>query len=53
MKWKTLCLTAALTAVLAAVPAYALDYTVDAPEDYLFGRPTQCGNGHRVRRGQC
>ena len=40
MKWKTLCLTAALTAVLAAVPAYALDYTVDAPEDYLFGRPT-------------
>ena len=40
MKWKTLCLTAALTAVLAAAPAYALDYTVDAPEDYLFGRPT-------------
>lgn len=40
MKWKTLCLTAALTAVLAAVPAYALDYTVDAPKDYLFGRPT-------------
>lgn len=40
MKWKTLCLTAALTAVLAAVPAYALDYTVDAPEGYLFGRPT-------------
>lgn len=40
MKWKTLCLSAALTAVLAAVPAYALDYTVDAPEDYLFGRPT-------------
>ena len=40
MKWKTLCLSAALTAVLAAMPAYALDYTVDAPEDYLFGRPT-------------
>ena len=40
MKWKTLCLSAALTAVLAAAPAYALDYTVDAPEDYLFGRPT-------------
>ena len=40
MKWKTLCLSAALTAVLAAVPAYAMDYTVDAPEDCLFGRPT-------------
>ena len=40
MKWKTLCLSAALTAVLAAAPAYALDYTGDAPEDYLFGRPT-------------
>ena len=40
MKWKTLCLSTALTAVLAAAPAYALDYTVDAPEDYLFGRPT-------------
>lgn len=40
MKWKTLCLSAALTAVLAAVPAYALDYTAEAPEDYLFGRPT-------------
>lgn len=40
MKWKTLCLSAALTAALTAVPAYALDYTVDAPEDYLFGRPT-------------
>lgn len=40
MKWKTLCLSAALTAVLTAMPAYALDYTVDAPEDYLFGRPT-------------
>lgn len=40
MKWRTLCLSAALTAVLAAVPAYALDYTVDAPEDHLFGRPT-------------
>ncbi len=40
MKWKTLCLSAALTAALTAVPAYALDYTVDAPEDHLFGRPT-------------
>ena len=40
MKWKTLCLSAALVAVLAAVPTYALDYTVDAPENYLFGRPT-------------
>ena len=53
MKWKTLCLTAALTAVLAAVPAYALDYTVDAPEDYLFGRPTSVETGYGVRNGQC
>lgn len=29
------CLTAALT-----IPASALQYTVGAPDDYLFGRPT-------------
>ena len=32
-----------LTAVFAAMlvaPAHALEYTVDEPEDYLFGRPT-------------
>ena len=32
-----------LTAVFAATlvaPAHALEYTVDEPEDYLFGRPT-------------
>ncbi len=31
--------TAALTAALA-FPAHALEFSVDAPEDYLFGRPT-------------
>lgn len=32
-----------LTAVFAAMlvaPAHALEYTIDEPEDYLFGRPT-------------
>lgn len=33
-------LSAALLAALAVTPAHALEYTVDAPEDYLFGRPT-------------
>lgn len=40
MKWRTLCLSAALAAILSAVPANALDYSVEAPQDYLFGRPT-------------
>lgn len=40
MNGKPYCLSAALTAVLVAMPAYALDYTVDAPENYLFGRST-------------
>ena len=32
-----------LTAVFAALlvaPGHALEYSIDAPEDYLFGRPT-------------
>ena len=32
-----------LTAVCAALlvaPAHALEYSIDAPDDYLFGRPT-------------
>ncbi len=40
MKWKTAFLSAALLAALAVTPAQALEYTVDAPDDYLFGRPT-------------
>ena len=40
MKWRTLCLSAALAAILSAVSANALDYSVEAPQDYLFGRPT-------------
>ena len=33
----------AVSAALAALciaPAYALEYNIDAPDDYLFGRPT-------------
>lgn len=33
-------LLAAVFTVLLAAPAHALEYTVDGPEDYLFGRPT-------------
>lgn len=40
MKWRPLMLSAALLAALAVTPAHALEYTVDAPDDYLFGRPT-------------
>ena len=38
--WKKTILSAALLAVLAATPAHALEYTMEAPDDYLFGRPT-------------
>ena len=31
---------ALMLCVMCAVPASALDYNVDAPDDYLFGRPT-------------
>ena len=40
MKWKALCLTAALLAAVCITPAGALEYTMDAPDDYLFARPT-------------
>ena len=40
MKWRSMLLSAALLAALAVTPAHALEYTVDAPDDYLFGRPT-------------
>ena len=35
----TLCLSLCMTATLAA-PAYALEYSIDAPDDYNFGRNT-------------
>ena len=37
--WRPLILAAALTALCIA-PAHALEYSIDGPEDYLFGRPT-------------
>lgn len=40
MRWKTVFAATALLAALAMTPAHALEYTVDAPDDYLFGRPT-------------
>ncbi len=40
MKRKGLLLTAALCAMLLTCPAHALEYSIDAPDDYLFGRPT-------------
>ena len=40
MKWKTFCLTAVLLAAVCITPAGALEYTMDAPDDYLFARPT-------------
>ena len=33
-------LLTAVFAALLATPAYALEYSIDAPDDYLFGRPT-------------
>lgn len=38
-KWSVFLITLALF-TLCASPGYALDYSFDAPEDYLFGRPT-------------
>ena len=40
MRLKTFFLSAALLAVVCITPASALEYTIDAPEDYLFGAPT-------------
>ena len=40
MKWKALCLTAVLLAAACITPVGALEYTMDAPDDYLFARPT-------------
>ena len=40
MKWRPFLLSAALLAALAVTPAQALEYTMEAPDDYLFARPT-------------
>lgn len=34
MKLKTLCLAALMLAAVCATPASALEYTMDAPDDY-------------------
>ena len=39
MKFRKILLTLALCAMCVG-QASALEYTYDAPEDYLFGRPT-------------
>ena len=40
MRLKTFCLAALMLAAVCVTPASALEYTMEAPEDYLFGRPT-------------
>ena len=40
MKKIRLFLLSAMMCVLCVGQAGALEYTIDAPEDYLFGRPT-------------
>lgn len=40
MRLKTLCLAALMLAAVCVTPASALEYTMDAPDDYLFARPT-------------
>ena len=46
----TLCLSLCLTATLAA-PAYALEYSIDAPDDYDFGRNTSIDVIHTADGG--
>lgn len=40
MKWKIFCLFIALLTAACISPASALEYTMDAPDDYLFAEPT-------------
>ena len=40
MRLKTLCLATLILAAVCVTPASALEYTMDAPDDYLFARPT-------------
>ena len=42
----TLCLSLCMTVALAA-PAYALEYSIDAPDDYDFGRDTSIESSTR------
>ena len=46
----TLCLSLCMTAALAA-PAYALEYSIDAPDDYNFGRDTSIETIHTADGG--
>ena len=46
----TLCLSLCMTAALAA-PAYALEYSIDAPDDYDFGRDTSIETIHTADGG--
>ena len=46
----TLCLSLCMTAALAA-PAYALEYSIDAPDDYDFGRNTSIETIHTADGG--
>ena len=39
-QWKNAILSTVLLMALASTPAHALEYTMEAPDDYLFGRPT-------------
>ena len=38
--WKHALLSTALLAAVCVTPAHALEYTMEAPDDYLFARPT-------------
>ena len=40
MRLKPLCLAALMLAAVCVTPASALEYTMDAPDDYLFARTT-------------
>lgn len=40
MKWKILFLSIALLTAICISPANALEYAMDAPDDYLFAAPT-------------
>ena len=39
-QWKNAILSTVLLMALVSTPAHALEYTMEAPDDYLFGRPT-------------
>ena len=49
-KMMSLCLSLCLTAALAA-PAYALEYTIDAPEGPSYGTPTSIEVVHTADGG--